>query len=43
MNFVKINFDGELFGEFYEAGLVVVIRNSEKGGGGLSLLSPRKS
>ena len=42
MNFVKINFDGELFGEFYEAGLVVVIRNSEKGGG-LSLLSPRKS
>lgn len=29
MNFVKINFDGELFGESDEAGLEVVIRNSE--------------
>ena len=34
VNFVKINFDGELFGEFDEAGLVVVIRNSERGEGG---------
>ena len=41
MNFVKINFDGELFGEFYEAGLVVVIRNSEKGGGVIAAFSEK--
>ena len=29
MNFVKINFHGDLFGESDEAGLGVVIRNSE--------------
>ena len=29
MNFVKINLDGELFGETDEGGLGVVIRNSE--------------
>ena len=34
MDFVKINFDGALFGEFDEMGLVVVIRNSERGEGG---------